>query len=102
MSSYTIYYMFYGYVYAVNLPLDLEDAKLARMLEACGKTLRYLRPVDPISEVPSVRFTLLLCAPCHTPYCGPSIHHVILHVIHHTPYTIQHACYYSYANSMNM
>jgi hypothetical protein len=53
-------------LYVGNVPLDLEDTKLVKIFESCGKLARIVRPSDPKSLLPAslafVTYAQAICA----------------------------------------
>eukprot|EP01033_Poteriospumella_lacustris_P011105 gene11105-7902_t len=36
-----------------NVPLDVEDLKLLKVVECCGKVNKFVRPTDPVTQLPT-------------------------------------------------
>lgn len=40
-------------IFLGNVPLDLEDLKLLKIVECCGKIQKFVRPTDPVTQLPT-------------------------------------------------
>eukprot|EP01033_Poteriospumella_lacustris_P010627 gene10627-7560_t len=49
-----------------NVPLDVEDLKLLKVVECCGKVNKFVRPTDPVTQLPTnfaiVTYNQAVCA----------------------------------------